>query len=85
MILVKLEIKYQKSNLMHTPGCKKNRIILYLGEHFPQYLQRSYSQGEKKNSMHDFGLQESESHLAFKLCNFLTDDWEKNKEAANSQ
>ena len=64
---------------------QKNKIILYLGEHFPQHLQRSYSQGKKKNSMHDFGLQESESHLAFKLCNFLTDDWEKNKEAANSQ
>ena len=27
---------------------QKNKIILYLGEHFPQHLQRSYSQGEKK-------------------------------------
>lgn len=35
--------------------------------------------------MYDFGLQERRSHLAFKLCNFLTDDWEKNTEAANSQ
>lgn len=53
---------------------QKNKIILYLGEYFPQHLQKSYSWEEKKNSMHDFGLQESESHLAFKLCNFLTDD-----------
>lgn len=35
--------------------------------------------------MYDFRLQERRSHLAFKLCNFLTDDWEKSTEAANSQ
>lgn len=35
--------------------------------------------------MYDFRWQERRSHLAFQLCNFLADDWEKSTEAANSQ
>lgn len=39
----------------------------------------------RKKKMYDSRLQERGSHLGFKLCNFLTDDWEKNKEAANNK
>lgn len=39
----------------------------------------------RKKNIYDNRLQERGSHLAFKLCNFLTDDWEKNKEAANNK
>lgn len=66
---------------MHGPGWKK-KIILHLEEHFPWHFKKVTI---RKNNMYDFRFQERDSHLAFKLCNFLTDDWEKNTEAANSQ
>lgn len=35
--------------------------------------------------MYDSRLQERGSYFTSKLCNFLTDDREKNKEAANNK
>lgn len=55
---------------MHGPGWKK-KIILHLEEHFPWHFKKVTI---RKNNMYDFRFQERDSHLAFKLCNFLTDD-----------
>lgn len=81
LIILYVDIRCWKPNLAHAPDAKKSQFSFRRALCMTFLLKVTL----RKKNMYDYRLQESSSHLAFKLCNFLTDDWEKNQEAANNK